>query len=142
MEYNEKSKTKKVLAPFEMSKKKACASGSTVMKLFLTMSHMLSSLVFLKHSGKLHVFQYRRGKIGLQGWTTHLGNKKKRKRRIDRETEKPHATPHRSDCRLGWGLGVNTCVNPLAQACSPQINVYKNSTYNRLDLQKHSLKDA
>ena len=41
-----------------------------------------------------------------------MGTKKERKRRIDRETEKPHATPHRSDCRLGWGLGVNTVSAP------------------------------
>jgi hypothetical protein len=62
--------------------------------------------------------------------------------RIDRKTEKQHARPHRSDCRLGWGLGSILYVNPSAQARSPQINVYQNSTYNRLDLQKHCLKDA
>ena len=71
-----------------------------------------------------------------------MGTKKERKRRIDRETEKPHATPHRSDCRLGWGLGVNTCVKPLAQARSPQINIYENQHIQPSGLQKHALKDA
>ena len=68
-------------------------------------------------------------------------NKKKRIR-IDRKTEKQHATPQRSDCRLGWGLGVNTCVKLLAQARSPQINIYENQHIQPSGLQKHALKDA